>query len=99
MNTALVVLFWLPINGRVAPLRKYEASAAPSTRVRRTIPPAQTTAARDVTLMHITSRAYLTFPAPSCQAGMTFGTSSIGFDTADSAQYAAEAAPILWRPS
>ena len=33
--------------------------------------------------------------APSCQAGMTFGTSSIGFDPADSAQYAAEAAPIL----
>ena len=29
---------------------------------------------------------------------MTFGTSSIGFDPADSAQYAAEAAPILGGP-
>ena len=29
---------------------------------------------------------------------MTFGTSSIGFDPADSAQYAAEAAPILGSP-
>ena len=47
------------------------------------------------------SRAYLAFQAPTCQAGMTFGTSSIGFDPADSAQYAAEAAPILgpWRPA
>jgi len=44
------------------------------------------------------SRAYLAFQAPSCQAGMTFGTSSIGFDPADSAQYAAEAAPILGGP-
>ena len=26
---------------------------------------------------------------------MTFGTSSMGFDPADSAQYAAEAAPVL----
>ena len=34
----------------------------------------------------------------TCQAGMTFGTSSIGFDPADSAQYAAEAAPILGGP-
>ena len=25
--------------------------------------------------------------APSCQAGMTFGTSSLGFNPADSAQY------------
>jgi len=42
------------------------------------------------------SRAYLVAQAPTCQAGMTFGTtSSIGFDPADSAQYAAEAAPIL----
>ena len=41
------------------------------------------------------SRAYLAFQAPSCQAGMIFGTSSIGFDPADSAQYAAEAARIL----
>ena len=41
------------------------------------------------------SRAYLAFQAPSCQAGMTFGTSSIGFDPADSPQYAVEAAPIL----
>ena len=37
------------------------------------------------------SRAYLAFQAPSCQAGMTFGTSSIGFDPDDSALYAAEA--------
>ena len=44
------------------------------------------------------SRAYLAFQAPSYQAGMTFGTSSIGFDPADSAQYAAEAAPILGGP-
>ena len=45
------------------------------------------------------SRAYLAFQAPTCQAGMTFGTSSIGFDPADSAQYnAAEAAPILGGP-
>ncbi len=46
-------------------------------------------------------RAYLAFQAPTCQAGMTFGTSSIGFDPADSAQYAVEAAPILgpWRPA
>ena len=29
---------------------------------------------------------------------MTFGTSFIGFDPADSAQYAAEAAPILGGP-
>ena len=29
---------------------------------------------------------------------MTFGTSSIGFDPADSAQYEAEAAPILGGP-
>ena len=29
---------------------------------------------------------------------MTFGTSSIGFDPADSAQYAAEVAPILGGP-
>ena len=41
------------------------------------------------------SRAYLAFQAPSCQAGMIFGTSSIGFDPADSAEYAAEAARIL----
>jgi len=45
------------------------------------------------------SRAYLAFQASSCQAGMlTFGTSSIGFDPADSAQYAAEAATILGGP-
>ena len=44
------------------------------------------------------SRAYLAAQAPTCQAGMTFGTSSIGFDPADSAQYAAEAAPILGGP-
>ena len=44
------------------------------------------------------SRAYVTFQAPSCQADMTFGTSSIGFDPADYAQYAAEAAPILGGP-
>jgi len=44
------------------------------------------------------SRAYLAVQAPTCQAGMTFGTSSIGFDPADSAQYAAEAAPILGGP-
>ena len=44
------------------------------------------------------SWAYLAFQAPTCQAGMTFGTSSIGFDPADSAQYAAEAAPILGSP-
>ena len=44
------------------------------------------------------SRANLAFQAPTCQAGMTFGTSSIGFDPADSAQYAAEAAPILGGP-
>ena len=44
------------------------------------------------------SRAYLAAKAPTCQAGMTFGTSSIGFDPADSAQYAAEAAPILGGP-
>jgi len=36
--------------------------------------------------------------APTCKAGMTFGTSSIGFGPADSAQYAAEAAPILGGP-
>tara|TARA_B100000524_G_scaffold328439_1_gene213103 strand:+ start:92 stop:460 length:369 start_codon:yes stop_codon:yes gene_type:complete len=41
------------------------------------------------------SRAYLAFQDPSCQAGMTVGTSSIGFDPPDSAQYAAEAAPIV----
>ena len=39
---------------------------------------------------------------PSPQAGsgmrMTFGTSSIGFDPADRAQYAAEAAAILGGP-
>ena len=44
------------------------------------------------------SRAYLAAKAPTCQAGMAFGTSSIGFDPADSAQYAAEAAPILGGP-
>ena len=44
------------------------------------------------------SRAYLAAEAPTCQAGMTFETSSIGFDPADSAQYAAEAAPILGGP-
>jgi len=44
------------------------------------------------------SRAYLAAKAPTCQAGMTFGTSSVGFDPADSAQYAAEAAPILGGP-
>ena len=44
------------------------------------------------------SRTYLAAQAPTCQAGMTFGTSSIGFDPADSAQYAAEAAPILGGP-
>ena len=31
------------------------------------------------------SRAYLAVQAPTCQAGMTFGTSSIGFDPADTA--------------
>ena len=41
------------------------------------------------------SRAYLAAKAPTCQAGMACGTSSIGFAPADSAQYAAEAAPIL----
>ena len=44
------------------------------------------------------SRAYLAFQAPSRQAGLTFGTSSIGFDPADGAQYAAQAAPILGGP-
>ena len=44
------------------------------------------------------SRAYLAAQDPTCQAGMTFGTSSIGLDPADSAQYAAEAAPILGGP-
>jgi len=44
------------------------------------------------------SRAYLAAKAPTCQAGMTFGTSSIGFGPADSAQYAAEPAPILGGP-
>ena len=46
------------------------------------------------------SRAYLAAKAEAqtCQAGMAFGTSSIGFDPADSAQYAAEAAPILGGP-
>ena len=43
------------------------------------------------------SRAYLAAKAPTCQAGMTFGTSSVGFDPADSAQYqyAAEAVPSV----
>tara|TARA_B100000513_G_scaffold103323_1_gene44346 strand:+ start:720 stop:1316 length:597 start_codon:yes stop_codon:yes gene_type:complete len=44
------------------------------------------------------SQAYLAFQAPSGQAGMAFGTSSIGFVPADSAQYAAEAAPFLGGP-
>ena len=46
------------------------------------------------------SRTYLAAQPPTCQAGMTFGTSSIGFDPAESAQYqyAAEAAPILGGP-
>ena len=44
------------------------------------------------------SRAYLAAKAPTCQAGMTFGTASIGFDPADCAQYAAEAEPILVGP-
>ena len=37
----------------------------------------------------------LAFQAPSCQAGMTFGISFISFDPADSAQYVAEAAPVI----
>ena len=45
------------------------------------------------------SWAYLAAKAPTCQAGMTFGTSSIGFDPAEKRTICNGSGTHPWRPA